>query len=132
MQQEVQSIDKFKTIYISEDSVFETVNDSLPKSRLPKNAIRMPFCRQSNCYHCGVSSLQSIMYYVCNTIPRLRFRSHFQYGFEHREDTLAKKVESGPEHGTNMKVRTVFFFFFFFFFFFLFSFQWSDVNERRE
>jgi hypothetical protein len=59
-----ESITNFKTISITSDGVEETVNECLPKTKLPKNAIRMPHCRQSTSYHCGVSCLQSIMYYV--------------------------------------------------------------------
>lgn len=54
-------------------------------NRLKTNIIRVPTCRQSTDYTCGVASLQSVMRY---------------YGDEMREDALAAKLGSTPEAGT--------------------------------
>ena len=54
-------------------------------NRLNTNIIRVPTCRQSFDYTCGVASLQSIMRY---------------YGDEIREDSLSKELGATPEDGT--------------------------------
>lgn len=50
-----------------------------------KNLIRVPLCRQATNYTCGVSALQSILYY---------------YGDEFREDILAANVAADSYSGT--------------------------------
>jgi ABC-type bacteriocin/lantibiotic exporter with double-glycine peptidase domain len=59
----------------------------LPKDRpLPSNLIRLPLCRQSTNYTCGVSCVQSIFAY---------------FGHEYREDNLAEILEAESVHGTD-------------------------------
>lgn len=58
------------------------------ESAFPDNLIRLPVVRQSTGYTCGVSCVQSILYYN---------------GIDYREDALAEALGSTPEYGTNVE-----------------------------
>jgi len=85
MQQEYEKL-SWNTLSSTEE-ISPYQNECLPVSALPKNFIHVPFCRQGSNWACGVSCLQSLFHY---------------YGYEIREDNLAKLLKSGEEHGTNM------------------------------
>jgi len=55
------------------------------KAKAPANLIRVPTCRQSTNWTCGVAALQSILQY---------------FGDEWREDRLAAELKSSSEYGT--------------------------------
>jgi predicted double-glycine peptidase len=67
----------------------QTVIQEQPSlSRSADVFLRVPLSRQATNYTCGVASMQSILYY---------------YGYEVRQDILAKELESDPDSGTNFR-----------------------------
>lgn len=70
---------------ISHDRLVEVLRKY---NRLNSNIIRLPTCRQSTDYTCGVASLQSILRY---------------FGDDIREDNLTKELGANPENGTDYR-----------------------------
>jgi hypothetical protein len=65
----------------------QSVSDWPSVRRVP-NLISVPLVYQSNDYTCGISALQSVLYY---------------YGKDFRQDELVKALEPDPIKGTNYK-----------------------------
>ena len=93
--------DQMKEYYINETepegNIFYSNNAnsiSLPKSDKTEKSklIRLPLCRQSHNFTCGVSCVSSVLRYA-------------GYDFDTREDRLFLELGSTPENGTNyMKI----------------------------
>jgi len=68
----------------------ETTTTTTPVFRITDvpNLIPVPLVRQSTNYTCGVSAIQSVMYF---------------YGDEHREDRLASSLQANSDDGTSYK-----------------------------
>lgn len=57
-------------------------------AKLPKNLVRVPLCRQSTDYTCGVTALQSVLGF---------------YGDEFRESVLIEALKANAKDGTEFK-----------------------------
>lgn len=71
----------------TKDNVLATDDDIV-------NLIKVPLCRQGTDYSCGVSSLQSVLYYYYSQDSELRWV---------REDILAKELKTTHNNGTSYK-----------------------------
>jgi len=62
-------------------------------SKLPKNFVYVPLCRQATNYTCGVTALQSVMAY---------------HGVEYRDDKICERTKPDPQEGTRYQNLTSF------------------------